>query len=199
MIIRHATTDDVDQIVLIHQSAFEGFFLTSLGLSFLKQYYSSFIKNKETVTLVAADNNEVLGFSAATMMSRGFNSRLVKSSLVSYAWLGVKMLFTSPKSLMRLLRNFSKKNREVPDNEDYGELFSIGVRSDQQGKGIGKILLKQTESLLKENNVVRLSLTTDSINNEATLGFYHSMGYETLYEFVSYPDRKMLRMIKSFK
>lgn len=197
MIVRQAMIDDVIQIVKLHRSAFEGFFLTSLGPSFLKQYYSSFIKNNETITLVAVEDNVVFGFSAATVLSRGFNSRLIKTSLFSYAWLGVKLLFTSPKSLVRLLNNFTKKSDKVSDDENYGELFSIGVRSDQQGKGIGKMLLYQTEMLLKEKSVKRLSLTTDSIDNESTLGFYRSMGYETLYEFVSYPNRRMCRMIKS--
>ena len=84
----------------------------------------------------------------------------------------------------------------MQDDENYGELFSIGVRSGQQGKGIGKALLKDTELLIQAKGVNRLSLTTDYYNNEATLGFYHSMGYKVLYDFVAYPDRKMLRMIK---
>lgn len=196
MTIRPASIEDVNQIVSIHQSAFEGFFLTSLGPSFLMQYYSSFIKNRETVTLVAVDGINVLGFSAATVLSHGFNSRLIKSDVIAYVMLGVKMLFSSPKALIRLVKNFTKKSCEVLDDENYGELFSIGVRSDQQGKGIGKVLLNETELSMQAKGVNRLSLTTDYYNNEATLGFYHSMGYETLYEFVTYPDRKMLRMIK---
>ena len=196
MTIRPASIGDVNQIVGIHQSAFEGFFLTSLGPSFLTQYYSSFIKNRETVTLVAVEGTNVLGFSAATVLSQGFNSRLIKSDFIAYVWLGVKLLFSSPKSLIRLVKNFTKKSGEVQDDENYGELFSIGVRSGQQGKGIGKALLKDTELLIQAKGVNRLSLTTDYYNNEATLGFYHSMGYKVLYDFVAYPDRKMLRMIK---
>ena len=69
--------------------------------------------------------------------------------------------------------------------------------SGQQGKGVGKKLLAKTEDVLKEEGVARVSLTTDYNNNESAVGFYHSMGYETLYNFVTYPNRKMYRFIKT--
>ena len=42
-----------------------------------------------------------------------------------------------------------------------------------------------------------ISLTTDYYNNEKTIAFYKKMGYAVLYEFVTYPNRKMYRMIKN--
>ena len=51
--------------------------------------------------------------------------------------------------------------------------------------------------VMKKEGVDRVSLTTDYYNNESAVGFYHSMGYETLYEFVTYPNRKMYRLIKT--
>lgn len=63
--------------------------------------------------------------------------------------------------------------------------------------GIGKRLLAESEQAMKEEGVERVSLTTDYYDNEQAVGFYHSMGYKTLYEFVTYPDRKMYRLIKT--
>ena len=60
---RKSSLQDIDKIVKIHKDAFEGFFLTSLGTDFLKFYYSSFIKNHETVGLVAIDDDMVVGLS----------------------------------------------------------------------------------------------------------------------------------------
>lgn len=57
-------------------------------------------------------------------------------------------------------------------------------------------MLAATEVALKEKGVEKASLTTDYDNNESAVGFYLSMGYETLYEFVTYPNRKMYRFIK---
>ena len=197
MLIRKADKKDIESIVEIHCDAFKDFFLTSLGKDFLTFYYTSFIKSKETVSMVAEDEGNVVGFSAATKLCKGFNIRLIKQNLFSFSLLSIKLLFTNPEALIRLVKNLTKKGDSVEDYEDYAELYSIGVDSRQQGKGVGKKLLAKTEIVLKEEGVERVSLTTDYDNNESAVGFYHSMGYETLYEFVTYPNRKMYRFIKT--
>lgn len=197
MNIRKATINDVNTIVEIHLGAFKGFFLTSLGSDFLKFYYTCFMKSSETVTMVAEEEDMVYGFSASTKVCKGFNSRLIKNNLFAFGMISLKMLFTSPKALIRLAKNLTKKGEGVEDNEDYAELYSIGVSKSAQGKGVGKKLLAASEEILKKEGVDRVSLTTDYYNNESAVGFYHSMGYETLYEFETYPNRKMYRLIKT--
>lgn len=197
MNIRKATINDVNTIVEIHLDAFQDFFLTSLGSDFLKFYYTCFVKSRETVTMVAEEEDIVYGFSASTKVCKGFNSRLIKQNLLSFGLLSLKLLFTNPGALIRLAKNLTKKGDSVEDNEDYAELYSIGVDSHQHGKGIGKKLLAKTEEVMKQEGVERVSLTTDYYNNESAVGFYHSMGYETLYEFVTFPNRKMYRFIKT--
>lgn len=194
MVIRKAKTSDVCGIVSIHKSAFQGFFLTSLGDSFLSVYYSSFIKSDETVILCAEEDGKLLGFSAATRVCKGFNGRLIKTNALKFMMVGLRLLFTNPPALMRLVKNFTKKSDEVEDDENYGELYSIGVDADAQGKGVGKALLAETEKLI---GIDKLSLTTDYFNNESTIAFYLKCGYKVLYEFTAYPNRKMLRMIKA--
>lgn len=196
MIIRKATINDVDTIVEIHLNAFEGFFLTSLGAEFLRFYYSCFVRSNETVTMIAEENGVIYGFSASSKFCKGFNSRLIKSNLIAFGLLSFKLLLIKPISLLRLVKNLSKKGENVIDNEDYAELYSIGVCKSAQGKGVGKMLLLKSEQVMKEEGVTRVSLTTDFDNNEQAVGFYHSMGYETLYEFVTYPNRKMYRLIR---
>lgn len=196
MIIRKATEKDINSIVDIHIDAFKSFFLTSLGSDFLRFYYSCFIKSDETVITVAEEDGVILGFSASTMLCRGFNSRLIKKNFLSFAALSIKLIFVSPKSLFRLIKNLTKKSNDVEDDEEYAELYSIGVAKTAQGKGVGKKLLSYSESIMKENGAKQVSLTTDFDNNETTIGFYHSMGYQTLYTFTTYPNRKMYRLIK---
>uniref|UniRef100_UPI0040297C84 GNAT family N-acetyltransferase n=1 Tax=Segatella hominis TaxID=2518605 RepID=UPI0040297C84 len=197
MIIRKATINDVDTIVEIHLNAFEGFFLTSLGAEFLRFYYSCFVRSNETVTMIAEENGVIYGFSASSKFCKGFNSRLIKSNLIAFGLLSFKLLLIKPISLLRLVKNLSKKGENVIDNEDYAELYSIGVCKSAQGKGVGKMLLLKSEQVMKEEGVTRVSLTTDFDNNEQAVGFYHSMGYETFYEFITYPNRKMYRLIKT--
>ena len=196
MEIRIAKVEDVPQIVKIHENAFKGFFLTTLGSRFLQFYYNAFISSKDGIVFCAVENENVLGFSAATKQCRGFNTKLIKNNVFSFFVLAVKLLFTQPRAIVRLAKNITKKSEEVVDNEDYAELYSIGVLLEDQGKGVGKKLLYTTEAALKDEGVERVSLTTDYYNNESAVAFYHSMGYSTLYEFIAYPDRKMYRLIK---
>ena len=84
----------------------------------------------------------------------------------------------------------------VKDNGEYAELYSIAVKPGNQGLGIGKKLLVATEEDVAKHNC-KISLTTDYCRNEKTIGFYHSLGYDDLYEFVTFPDRRMWRMVKS--
>ena len=195
--INRASEKDVNEIVRIHRDAFEGFFLANLGETFLKFYYRVFIKNKYAVVMVAHEDDKVVGFSAATKVCKGFNTMLIKENFLQFCGVSLRLLFTNPGALVRLAKNLTKKGESVEDNEDYAELYSIGVDSHQQGKGIGKKLLAKTEDVMKQEGVERVSLTTDYDNNESAVGFYHSMGYETLYEFVTYPNRKMYRLIKT--
>lgn len=196
MEIRLAKVEDVPQIVRIHENAFNGFFLTTLGSRFLQFYYNAFVNSKDGIVFCAVENEHILGFSAATKLCRGFNTKLIKNNVLSFFILAVKLLFTQPRALVRLVRNITKKSDVIVDNEDYAELYSIGVLLETQGKGVGKKLLYATESALKDEGVEKVSLTTDYYNNESAIAFYHSMGYSTLYEFIAYPDRKMYRLIK---
>ena len=196
MIYRKAQLEDVNTIVRIHCDAFEGFFLTSLGVPFLTFYYTCFVNSYETVTIVSEEKAQICGFAAATTSSKGFNIRFIKNNFLNFVLLSFKMLFTAPKALLRLVKNLTKKGTIVVDDEDYAELYSIGVSPSFQGKGIGKTLLTELEKELKKKGVEKVSLTTDYENNDTAVGFYRSLGYETLYEFITYPDRKMFRLIK---
>ena len=194
--IRYANNNDIESIVRIHSDAFKGFFLTSLGADFLKFYYSCFVKSKETIIMVAEENGEIYGFSASTKKSKGFNSRLIKHNFFSFGILSIKLLLKTPSALIRLIKNMKKKSADIKDNEDYAELYSIGVSKSAQGMGIGKRLLTSLEQAMKEAGVKQMSLTTDFYNNNQAIGFYHSLGYKILYKFIAYPNRKMYRLIK---
>ena len=199
-IVKQATLKDVDSIVKIHKEAFEGFFLTSLGDRFLRLYYSSFIESNRGVVYVAAKGMDIVGFSATSYISKGFNLHLIKKNLFKFGIEAFRLLFVNSKALMRLIENLNKESNDanVKDDGQYAELYSIAVSPSYQGEGIGKILLTVTESDIRDHNN-QISLTTDFYNNDKTISFYHTLGYNDYYVFVTYPDRKMWRMIKNLK
>lgn len=195
--IRKAAVNDVDAIVAIHQQAFPDFFLTTLGTRFLQLYYKCMCCCNDAVTLCAEEDGVVKGFATSSYYSQGFNTSLIKKNLFKFGIMGVELLFTKPKAILRLAKNLDKKadGNAVEDKGEYAELYSIAVKPGNQGSGIGKKLLIATEEDVAKHNS-RISLTTDYYNNEKTIGFYHSLGYQDYYEFTTYPDRKMWRMIK---
>ena len=55
------TKKDIMDVVLVHNAAFRVFFLSELGDSLLKLFYSSYLKVNSTVILVAKKDGKVEG------------------------------------------------------------------------------------------------------------------------------------------
>lgn len=195
MEVREASKANIGKIVEVHLSAFPGFFLTELGEKFLTLYYECVLNSEDGILLSCFDEGNIIGFCAATTHSAGYNSRLIKHNFLKFALIGAKFCITKPGAIIRLANNLTKSG-STEDKGDYGELLSIGVSSEAQGKGVGKALLGKLEQSMSEVGVKRLSLTTDFEENEKTLRFYSSIGFKKLYEFVAYPRRRMYRLIK---
>ncbi len=199
MELRHATPGDNKLLAQLHISVFPGFFLSTLGERFLTTYYKVVLRHPETICLFAEDEQrKVCGYVLGRTNAKGYLKRIVKSAPLVFCVEGVRLLFTRPKSLLRLVNNLEKKRDDetVSDDQNYAEIGLIGVLPDQKGKGIGRKMLNEFEKILREKGVSRLSLTTDAVDNENTLKAYEAWGFEVYYKFISYPDRKMYRLIK---
>lgn len=194
--IRPVGRDEILQVVAIHEQAFKDFFLTRLGPRFLQTYYMSLLQNPNGLLLGVYEQDRLVAFAASTTRSAGFHSGLIKDNVIAFGKIGCWLLFTRPAALIRLLRNLTKKS-SVDDMGEYAELLSIGVAVDRQGFGYGKKLLLATEKMCRQMKCSELSLTTDALDNATALSFYEKQGYKVLSDFIAYPHRKMLRLIKT--
>jgi len=199
VLIRKIEKKDLQSVIEVHCSAFNSFFLTELGNDFLKLYYGSLLKIPDGYLFGYFIKNELLGFCAATTQSAGFNVRLIKSRFIHFFCISLKLLFTNPKALLRLCKNFTKKSTAINDDGKYAELLSIAVNTNKQGLGIGKLLLQALENDMQQRGCKKISLTTDFYDNENAIQFYKKFGYEIMYEFTAHPDRKMYRLIKDLQ
>ena len=166
---------------------------------FLTTYYKVVLRHPETICLLAEDENKnILGFVLGREKAKGYLKRILKSSLFTFVIEGIKLLFIKPKSLIRLVRNLDKisKDPSISDTQNYAEIGLIGVSPELKGQGIGHKLFEGFIGILKERNVANLSLTTDMDDNEQTITSYKAWGFTVMYEFKTYPDRRMLRLIK---
>ena len=199
MIIRKVEVNENRALAKLHMQVMPDFFLASLGEGFLNTYYKVVLRHPETICLLAEDENKnILGFVLGREKAKGYLKRILKSSLFTFVIEGIKLLFIKPKSLIRLVRNLDKisKDSSISDTQNYAEIGLIGVSPELKGQGIGHKLFEGFIGILKERNVANLSLTTDMDDNEQTITSYKAWGFTVMYEFKTYPDRRMLRLIK---
>lgn len=190
--VRKAKTYDIDCIVEIHLERFRGFFLSNLGVYFLKVFYTGFLKNPG-VLLVLEDEGQIKGFAAGSRDNRGFYKKLLTNNLLKFTISGFRILILKPQALFRIASNAGRSEKS---DLIFAELLSIATLKNK--KGYGKILLKEFEQeILKENTEnLPLSLTTDYDENTKAIEFYKESGYEVYQIFESYQNRKMYRFIK---
>ena len=198
IIYRNSTLSESNKIAEIHLNSFKGFFLTTLGFSFLKAYYRTCAKSSDAISICAIDKHTglLLGFSVGCYISKGFNKKLIISNIGVYFYQTIVLLITKPSALVRLFKNLGKGKNIVYDDGNYAELLSIGVLLDKNGLGIGKNLLVEFENEVKKKGLNKITLTTDAEENDDVLKFYEKSGYKVFYDFVTYPNRKMFKLIK---
>jgi ribosomal protein S18 acetylase RimI-like enzyme len=173
--------------------------MSSLGVGFLKSYYKTALKYYRTICFVSVDENDnIYGFVLGRVQTKGYLKKLLIRGLPTFFMQGVALIFTNPKALLRLAKNLEKKDRksDFNDKQNYSEIGLIGVKPELKGKGIGHQLLTIFEEEAKEQGAKKLSLTTDYYNNEHTVKVYKAWGFEIYYDFISYPNRRMYRLIK---
>ena len=192
---RKMKESDVHKVSLIHTMAFKNFFLTSLGINFLSTYYRACIKNTNTIAYCTEDQyGNMIGFVTGCDWAKGYHKTIFFNNIlrfgVSLAW----SILKKPTILLRLAKNM-EKNSDKADTGEYAELLSIGVNPEYKGSGVGRELLNLFHHEVKRRGGSRVVLTTDKLNNEAVLGFYKKAGYEIFYEFTTYPDREMYKLM----
>lgn len=194
MIVRAAISDDSSTLAEIHLNSFYDFFLSSLGKRFLITFYKACIKSKGAINVVCSTNDGVtIGFALASIKSDGFYRNILFGNLFAFTMEAVRLLFSRPKALLRLALNLSKSGS---DAGDAAELLSIASLPEYGGKGVGKLLIETIENKLKDHQRKAITLTTDYHDNDKVIGFYQSRGFEIDSDFVTYPRRRMYRMIK---
>ena len=104
-------------------------------------------------------------------------------------------MFTKPIALIWLYKNLVK-NYHKDDKGNYAELLSIGVSPEQNGLGIGQMLLSNFENRVRGKCINTITLTTDADSNDDVLRFYIKSGYTVYYDFETYANRKVLKLIK---
>lgn len=176
MIIREMRPSDLGAVVAVHKKAFEGFFLTRMGPSFLRAYYQAVLDFEAGIALVAheIESDCVLGFVVGFCDPRGFyalfkqrRKRMLPAILLA--------VVRDPRLVPQILRNMSRVEAQAQQPVDAVELSSIAVGAP--GRGIGGALLEAFADKVRSEGAHRLILTTDAEGNDPVRGFYEARGF----------------------
>lgn len=191
LILRRATPADAGQLAILHRDAFPDFFLSSLGTAFLKQFYLGFANDSSAISTVAQlPDGTIIGSIVGTTEPDGFFSRLLRSRLVPFALISARESIRRPRIIPRLLRAVRFRG-EAGEKVDGALLSSICVRSDQQGRGTGRLMMEEWESDAAADGATLAYLTTDADHNESVNSFYRRQGWELKSGYTTPEGRPM--------
>jgi len=193
--VKNLKLEEINNIVALHEKAFNNFFLTSLGTKFLKKFYASIIKSSDGIAIGAFDEtNQLVGFAIGAKVKNGFYKNILKKNFVSLSLAASLNLIKKPQSISRLLKSFTTKETSNNDFQNYGTLLSICVNPHKTGQKIGQKMLVAFETEIFKYNT-GITLTTDKLNNDYVNNFYLSNNYILADQF-NQGDREMNYYIK---
>jgi ribosomal protein S18 acetylase RimI-like enzyme len=165
--IRPATANDMKNIACVHKQVFKDHFLGKMPISFLRKYYHSFLFDSNIFLVYTNENQEIIGF---VMGGEAPVLAQCKKRFLKRNWLHLlyAVMITPPLYPMVLKR--LKKHQKFTSSVSFS-LLSIGVREDAKRQGIGKQLIEQFETKLKEINTHTYRLSVYKTNFQA-IQFY---------------------------
>jgi len=195
--IRPMLLADVESVTYIHLSSFAGFFLSFMGLHFLREFYKTILLDESGIALVSAQAGGISGFAVGTTEPDGFYKRTILRNWHRFLLASVNPVVKKPQTALRLSRRlFMTTQSNYPENEAL--LLSIAVHPSKQGAGIGKQLIESFSKEAKNRGATSISLTTDKLNNDMTNQFYIRCGFACARSFITSEGRQMNEYRKYF-
>lgn len=185
-------TSDVAELARIHRRGFPGFFLTSLGLPFLREFYRGHLDDPTAVAVVARlASGRPVGVVVGTTRPAGFYGRLLRRRGLAFALAGVRGALTSPRSVPRLVRGLTYRG-DAPD-PSFSLLSSIVVDPSVAGTGVGAALQQRWCAGAAVAGSRRAYLQTDHDDNDAVRAFYRRCGWVESETTTTPEGRRLLR------
>ncbi len=189
--------DHLQQVVVLHEECFPGYYLTQLGPSFLKAMYAWYLESPEAIAHVAlGDDRHLLGFVAGTMDGSNYRKSLFRKTWRPMLLALVRRLVSKPGLTLRLVAErkdlvwqgltslFGPGSGEKPEAKGgldqeppSASLVSIGVKPSARRSGVGTELSELFLTEARKRGCERVTLSVRDDNLEARR-FYESMNWE---------------------
>lgn len=180
---------DVRDVVRIHLTSFEGFFLSFLGPAFLRELYRAIIADPNGIAFVAENDARAVGFVAGTTDADGFYKRVARARWLRFGLAAVPAFLRRPSILPRLARALYAP--PSASREPSALLMSIAVLPVAQGSGCGAALTTEFTNAARTRGARAVTLTTDRVANDAVNSFYVRRGFSLCGTFTTPEGREM--------
>lgn len=188
--LRDASKQNIGAISELHKRAFPTFFLTQLGIPFLKTLYTGYLEDEDSGIIVAENKGYIVGFIAYSNNYPKFYKGLIKHHLLKFAFCSLGAAIRHPSFIKRLFGAF-KKSDSVVKEEKYVELASICVDPHAESKGIGSRLIDNLKNIVDFKTYAYINLETDADGNDNVNKFYLKNGFELARQFTTSEGRRM--------
>jgi|KBSSwiStaDraftv2_1062776.scaffolds.fasta_scaffold629463_2 GNAT superfamily N-acetyltransferase len=179
------TRADLNEVAAVHLRAYPDFFLSRLGLPFLRCLYEEILNDPSGIVLVCRHNLKLQGFAAGTTEPRGFYGRLLLRRWHRFALASVLPVLRNPAIVPRLLNAF-RKTKDEPD-DGCGLFMSLGVDPQIQARGIGAALAHAFLAECRSRGLSSVHLTTDRFENDRVNRFHSKVGF-TISRVITTPQ-----------
>lgn len=190
---------DAREVSELHIRAFPEFFMATLGVPFLAEFYRGYSRDKSAVTCVVRFGGRIAGVVVGTTDPSGFYKRLLKSRLFGFGTAAALAALKRPRIIPRLLRGILYRGDQKPEEKNVALLASVCVDPDIQAHGLGSELIRRFVQKAKERGAKSCYLLTDAKDNDIVNQFYIKNGWELEYEFSTPEGRRMNRYRRSLE
>lgn len=212
MICTTTKSKDLKNIVKCHKSAFPNTLSSKMGNTFISKMMEWYIMSDRGVLFhIENKNKEIIGYCGGIITkNKGLHGAVTSISQYSFntlliSYLKRPWLIFHPENIKKIpyiRRNiFIKlglnKPEKINKNKDFIPfmgLVVIGLRKDNQGKGIGGILLNEFEKRAKIINEVKKILLSVKPQNINAIKAYSNSGWK-----IGEQTKKSIQMFKFIK
>lgn len=180
----------IPSLAVLHKVAFPRFFLTQLGLPFLRTLYNGYLEDDNSGIIIAETEGKLLGFIAYSNDYPCFYRGLIRNHLFKFGLCSLGAAIRHPSFVKRLLWAL-KKSDSVKKSEKYVELASICVDPIIEAKGIGTSLIDYLKNIVDFSKYQYINLETDAVDNDSVNNFYIKNGFKLERVFFTAEGRKM--------
>ncbi len=187
--------EHLDGVARVHVQCFPGYFLTNLGVRFLRFFYRDFVDSDLALGYVAVDgaSGEAIGLVAgavdpAAFRRWSFQQRPFRKMLIAVGRLfcsarlwgqAARRVFGAIGRRLRAPLGKGKRKASSGPADRHASLLSIAVAPEMRGSGVAMKLIRCFERSVVEKGLSRVSLTVLA-DNERAIRFYEKAGWVVL-------------------